>query len=122
MDGTCWRRQGVRGPSDSKKTATFTFTAYTFSRAYNVIGHRMLHMKVVRLLPRCHANWIFYFLHDRRACEEVNGVRSSSSPFRGGLPQGSVLAPTLFTLWLTDLVEELRRSRNVNLHVPGRHR
>ncbi|KAF0304474.1 RNA-directed DNA polymerase from mobile element jockey [Amphibalanus amphitrite] len=48
-------------------------------------------------------------LTDDYTYAEVNGVRSSSRPFRAGLPQGSVLAPTLFTLWSADLVEELRK-------------
>ena len=30
--------------------------------------------------------------------------------FRAGLPQGSILAPTLYTLWSADLIETLRRT------------
>ena len=40
---------------------------------------------------------------------EVNGVCSRERPFRAGLPQGSVLAPTLYIIWAADLVEELRK-------------
>ena len=36
-------------------------------------------------------------------------MRSGYPPFRAGLPQGSVLAPTLFSLWSADLVEELQK-------------
>ena len=39
---------------------------------------------------------------------EVNGTRSAERIFRAGLPQGSVLAPTLYTLWAADLILELR--------------
>ena len=105
-----WNRPAPRGrPVDGKTAARFILTAYDFSRAYDVIDHQMLRLKMLQRLPRCHATWIFHFLRDRRACAEVNGVRSSSRPFRAGLPQGSVLAPTLFTLWSADLVEELRK-------------
>ena len=105
-----WNRPAPRGrPSDGKTAARYILTAYDFSRAYDVIDHQMLRLKMLHRLPRCHATWIFHFLRDRRACAEVNGVRSSSRPFRAGLPQGSVLAPTLFTLWSADLVEELRK-------------
>ena len=65
--------------------------------------------KLLHHLPRCMATWVFGFLRDRRARAEVNGVRSSERPFRAGLPQGSVLAPTLFTLWSADLIEDLGR-------------
>ena len=54
------------------------------------------------------ARWIFQFLRDRRARVEVNGTLSAERPFRAGLPQGSVLAPTLYTLWAADLVTDLR--------------
>jgi hypothetical protein len=37
-------------------------------------------------------------------------VRSSYRAFRAGLPQGSDLGPTLYTLWATDLVEDMRGS------------
>ena len=69
----------------------------------------MLFLKLLRLLSRCMAVWVFGFLRDQRARAEVNGVRSSERPFRAGLPQGSVLSPTLFILWSADLIEELRR-------------
>ncbi|KAF0298220.1 RNA-directed DNA polymerase from mobile element jockey [Amphibalanus amphitrite] len=105
-----WNLPAPKGrPSDGKTAARFVLTAYDFSRAYDVIDHQMLRLEMLHRLPRCYATWIFHFLRDRRACAEVNGVRSSSRPFRAGLPQGSVLAPTLFTLWSADLVEELRK-------------
>ena len=53
---------------------------------------------VSRHLPRCFVLWIHHFLRDRRACAEINGVWSRSRPFRAGLLQGSLMAPTLFTL------------------------
>ena len=44
-------------------------------------------------------------------------VRSRERPFRAGLPQGSVLAPTLFTLWSADLIQELRRVPRTSVFV-----
>ncbi|KAF0304736.1 RNA-directed DNA polymerase from mobile element jockey [Amphibalanus amphitrite] len=87
----------------------FVLVAYDFARAYDTIDHKMLQNKLLRHLPKCLVTWIFQLLRDRRACVEVNGVRSRERPFRAGLPQGSVLAPTLYTLWAADLIEELRK-------------
>ena len=54
-------------------------------------------------------SWIWEFLLDRRAAVEVNGVREKERPFREGhFPQGSVLAPTLYTLWSADLITDLK--------------
>ena len=88
----------------------FVLLAFDFSRAYDTIDHRMLHLKLLKLLPRCLATWIFRFLRDRRARVEVNGAHSSERVFRAGLPQGSVLAPTIYTLWAADLIETLRNA------------
>ena len=52
--------------------------------------------------------WIWAFLRDRRVAVEVNGTRSRERPFRAGLPQGSVLAPKLYTLWSADLITALK--------------
>ena len=68
----------------------------------------MLLLKLLQKIPKCMALWIFQFLWGRRARVEVNGVRSMERAFRAGLPQGSVLAPSLYTLWAADLVEAPR--------------
>ena len=92
-------------PVDAKTAARYVLTVYDFSRAYDVIDHGMLLVEMSNCLPRCIAAWIFHFLRDRPACAEVNGMRSRYRLFCTGLPQGSVLVPTLFMLWLADLVE-----------------
>lgn len=104
-----WNRPKARGrPIDGKRAVNFALLVFDLSRAYDKIDHQMLLLKMLRHLPSCMATWVHHFLRDRRARAEVNGTRSSERPFRAGLPQGSVLAPTLYTLWSADLVEELR--------------
>ena len=58
-------------------------------------------------LPRCLVHWIWQFLRDRRACVKHNGTRSGERAYRAGLPQGSVLASTLFLLWSAPFVASL---------------
>ena len=113
-----WNRPAPRGhPIDGKTAARYFLLAFDFSRAYDVIDHQMLRLKMLQCLPRCITSWIYHFLRDRRACAEVNGVRCSSRPFQPGLPQGSVLAPTIFTLWSADLVAELRKVPGTSVYM-----
>ena len=82
-----WNRPQAKGrPVDGKTADKCVLLAFDFSRAYDLIDHNMLYLKMTHHLPLCMAKWIFHFLRDRRARAEVNGVRSSER--RSGAPSG----------------------------------
>ncbi|KAF0307586.1 putative RNA-directed DNA polymerase from transposon BS [Amphibalanus amphitrite] len=60
-------------------------------------------------LPLCLVRWVWQWLRDRRTRVEVRGDLSGERVFRAGLPQGSVLSPSLFVLWAAPLVEVIKK-------------
>ena len=48
------------------------------------------------------------FLNERKQQVSVNCVRSNSSDVTSGLPQGSVLGPILFLLYINDMSDSIR--------------
>ena len=110
--------QSIRDGFQKKKPPDRTILASVdFSKAFDSVWHSALFHKLLLLkLPPCFVLWLRSFLSDRRAKVQVGGSHSRSFRIRRGVPQGSVLGPVLFILFVDDITKDLPRCAHASLY------
>lgn len=87
---------------DSKKHAVGIFI--DLRKAFDTINHSILVQKVEKYGIRGVAgNWIKSYLDERQQFVKMGDTESKCMSIVCGLPQGSILAPWLFNLYINDI-------------------
>ena len=61
-------------------------------------------------------NWVKEYVSNRKATVRMHGYRSNTVPIKNGVPQGGVLSPTLFLIYINDIKESLPRKVKCSMY------
>ena len=96
-----------------EKKVSFDVVYLNFRKSFDTVPHcRLLEkLKGYGIIGKA-LNWIQAFLSGRTQKVRINDATSSRADILSGIPQGSILGPILFTIFINDLPESVQSNCN----------
>lgn len=78
-------------------------------KAFDTVDHDILLMKLEAMgLHKSAVDWFDSYLHNRQQQVELGGTISNPAEITCGVPQGSILGPLLFLVYVNDIVSAVQ--------------